>query len=202
GYQRAPGPEGHAHPVVALRLTVGSASGPIATSFGVGGVSAGVVALGFGATAGGARDFPVRGYPVGVLFGQRAATASVEYRLPLALVGQAVGHLPFGVDRLWLSVFGDVGDAWEPGAAARLHRLRSAGVEFVADLTVSYDLPLGLRLGLAQPLADLPARSPGVTGTTRSATCAWGSSPIGRGSSPARRRTTTTPRASSSGRGS
>ena len=156
-YQRAPGPEGHAHPVVALRLTVGSASGPIATSFGVGGVSAGVVALGFGATAGGARDFPVRGYPVGVLFGQRAATASVEYRLPLALVGQAVGHLPFGVDRLWLSVFGDVGDAWEPGAAARLHRLRSAGVELVADLTVSYDLPLGLRLGLAQPLADLPA---------------------------------------------
>ncbi|OLC06413.1 MAG: hypothetical protein AUH42_05750 [Gemmatimonadetes bacterium 13_1_40CM_70_11] len=159
-YQRAPGPPGHAHSGLALRLTAGRASGPIATSFGVGGVSSGVVDLGFGVTAGGARDFPVRGYAVGTLFGRRAATASLEYRVPLALVGQAVGHLPFGVDRLWLSVFGDVGDAWEPGEAARLHRLRSAGVELVADLTVSYDLPLGLRLGVAQPLADLPAGGP------------------------------------------
>jgi hemolysin activation/secretion protein len=99
----------------------------------------------------------VRGYPSGTLFGQRAATASVEYRVPLALIGQGFGHLPLGIDRLWLSAFGDVGDAWEPGAAARLHRLRSVGVELVADLTVSYDLPLGLRLGVAQPLVDPPA---------------------------------------------
>lgn len=159
-YQRMPGLPGHAHPVLALRLTAGRATGPIATSFGVGGVSSGVVDLGLGVTAGGARDFPVRGYRVGTLFGRQAATASVEYRAPLALVGQAFGHLPFGVDRLWLSVFGDVGDAWEHGQAARLHRLRSVGVELVADLTVSYDLPLGVRLGLAQPLAALPAGGP------------------------------------------
>ncbi|HYS19841.1 MAG TPA: hypothetical protein VEO73_02010 [Gemmatimonadales bacterium] len=156
-YQRVPGPEGHAHPVLALRVTAGIASGSIATSYGVGGVSGGVLPLGFGATASGARAFPVRGYPSGTLFGRRAATASVEYRVPLALIGQAFGHLPFGVDRLWLSAFGDVGDAWEPGAAARLHRLRSVGIELVADLTVSYDLPLGLRLGVAEPLADPPA---------------------------------------------
>ena len=108
----------------------------------------------------GTRAFPVRGYRVGTLFGRRAATASAEYRVPLALVGQALGHLPFGLDRLWLSVFGDVGDAWEPGESARLHRLRSAGVELVADLTVSYDLPLALRLGVAQPLADLRGGGP------------------------------------------
>jgi len=33
----------------------------------------------------------------------------------------------------------------------RLHRLRSAGAELIGDLTVSYDLLLRLRLGVAQP---------------------------------------------------
>src|SRR5207245_12722 len=97
--------------------------------------------------------------------GRRAATASVEYRVPLARVGESLGHLPFGADKLWLALFGDAGDAWNPGVAPRLGRLRSAGVELVADLTVSYDVPLEVRLGVAQPLATPPsgdARRPRV----------------------------------------
>ena len=156
-YHRVPGASGFAHSVAALRLAVGGTSGPLGTLFGVGGASSAALALGFGGVVGGSRDFPVRGYDAGSLFGQRVATASVEYRTPLALVGRAVGHLPFGVDRLWLAVFGDAGDAWQPGEHARLHRLRSAGAEVVADLTVTYDLPLALRLGVARALAALPA---------------------------------------------
>jgi hypothetical protein len=162
-YQRTPGLGGFAPPVLALRLAAGGTWGPLQPSFGVGGVSSGTLAFGFGSVGGG-RDFPVRGYAGGTVFGRRAATASLEYRVPLALLGQAVGHLPVGVDRLWLSVFSDVGDAWEPGERARLHRLRSVGAELVADLTVSYDLPIGLRLGLAQPLTDPPG---GVGGAKR-----------------------------------
>ena len=72
-------------------------------------------------------------------------------------MGESLGHLPFGADKLWLALFGDAGDAWNPGVAPRLTRLRSVGVELVGDLTVSYDFPLELRLGVAQPLATPPS---------------------------------------------
>jgi len=99
----------------------------------------------------------VRGYGNGELRGRRVATGSVEYRLPLALVGRSLGHLPFGADKLWLNLFSDAGDAWNPGAAPQLTRLRSAGLELAGDVTVSYDFPLQLRLGVAEPLADPPS---------------------------------------------
>jgi hypothetical protein len=145
-----------ASPVLAARLAVGAIAGPIPRQFSVGGVSSGVVDVGFGATLGQTRTFPVRGYDADVLFGRRVATVAVEYRLPLALVGKSLGHLPLGADKLSLAVFADAGDAWDAGQAARLHRLRSAGVEFVGDLTVSYDFPFRVRLGVAQPAAGHP----------------------------------------------
>ena len=118
-----------------------------------------VFALGFGTTLGGSRFFPVRGYASSTVNGRRAATVSVEYRVPLALIGEALGHLPFGADRLSAAAFTDAGDAWEPGERARLHRLRSVGAELVADLTVNYDVPLRLRCGVAQPLVAVPGNA-------------------------------------------
>ena len=155
-YARVPGPGGFAHSVLALRAAAGGRAGPLAETFGVGGVSSGVLALGLGATLGGSRFFPVRGYAGSSVNGRRAATLSLEYRMPLALVGQALGHLPFGADRLSAALFADAGDAWEPGARARLNRLRSVGVELVADLTLNYDVPLRLRTGVAEPLVAPP----------------------------------------------
>jgi len=155
-YLPAPGPGGFAHSVLALRLAAGATAGPITKTLGVGGVSSGSVDLGFGRSVGTARAFPVRGYAAGTLRGRRAATASVEYRVPLALVGRGIGHLPFGADKFSMSVFGDAGDAWDPGGQFRLTHLASVGAELVSDVTVSYDFPLRLRLGVAQPLAPLP----------------------------------------------
>ncbi len=155
-YARAPGVGGFAHSVVALRAAAGGRAGPIAETFGVGGVSSGVFTLGLGPTLGGTRFFPVRGYAGSSVNGRRAATVSLEYRVPLALVGQALGHLPVGADRFSAALFADAGDAWEPGERARLHRLRSVGVELVADVTVNYDVPLRLRVGVAEPLASPP----------------------------------------------
>jgi hypothetical protein len=140
-----------AYPVLAIRGAYGALDGPLPDVFGVGGVSSDGVYFGFGQTAGALRTFPVRGYSSTALIGRRAATLTAEYRVPFALIGQSFGHLPLGADKLSLAVFGDVGDAWNAGARARLHRLRSFGAELVADMTISYDLPLRIRLGVAQP---------------------------------------------------
>jgi len=144
---------GFAYPVLAIRLAAGAIDGTIPDNFSIGGVSSGTAQIGFGQSIGSFRTFPVRGYDGGAARGHRAATVSVEYRLPLAMVGKSIGHLPFGTDKLALSVFSDMGDAWDRGEGIRLYRLRSVGAELVADMTVSYDLPLRLRFGVAQPAA-------------------------------------------------
>jgi outer membrane protein assembly factor BamA len=99
------------------------------------------------------------------LRGSRALTATVELRLPLALVGESLGTLPVGADKVSLSLFSDVGDAWDRSAELRLTRLRSLGAELVGDVTYLYDLPLRVRLGAAVPLTGGPARAYLALGT-------------------------------------
>jgi hypothetical protein len=147
---------GFAYPVLALRFAAGAFDGPLEDRLSVGGVSSGAANLAFGLSLGTTRSFPVRGYRGGTLRGRRAATVSAEYRVPLALLGKSLGHLPLGADKIAVTFFADVGDAWNPGQRARLHRLRSVGAELVADLTVSYDLPLRARVGVAQPATGHP----------------------------------------------
>ena len=147
---------GFGYPVLAVRAAIGLFDGPIIDRLSVGGVSSGAAQLGFGQTLGTFRTFPVRGYRSGAARGRRAATLTAEYRVPLTLVGRSLGHLPFGADKFAFALFGDIGDAWDPGQGARLHRLRSVGLELIGDLTVSYDLPLRARLGVAQPASGHP----------------------------------------------
>jgi hemolysin activation/secretion protein len=131
----------------------------------VGGVAPQGVTVFFAPSLSATRAFPLRGYSSAVLRGERAVAASIEYRAPLALLGRALGHLPLGVDRLWLNLFGDAGEAWAPGASPRLARLRSTGVELAGRVAVSYDFPLSVRVGIAEPLAAPPsgaARRPQV----------------------------------------
>jgi hypothetical protein len=161
-YARVPGLGGFAHHVLAARLAAGGTGGPLGALYKVGGVSSGALGPSSGPSFGVTRLFPVRGYRYGELVGRRAATGTIEYRLPLALVGHSLGHLPFGADKLWLDGFADAGDAWDPagGASPHLTRLRSAGLELAGDLAVNYDLLLRLRLGLAVPLAAPPSGRP------------------------------------------
>jgi hypothetical protein len=156
-YVRAPGLGGFAHSVLAVRVAVGGSSGPLAARFRVGGVAPQGVSVYFAPSLSATRAFPIRGYRSGELSGARAAVGSIEYRAPLALVGRALGHLPVGVDKLWINAFADAGDAWAPGTAPRLTRLRSAGLELAGDVTLSYDFRLAVRLGVAQPLATPPS---------------------------------------------
>lgn len=142
---------GFAYPVLAIRAAIGAMDGPLTDRLSVGGVSSGAVQLGLGQTVGTFRTFPVRGYRSGSLRGRRAATLTAEYRVPLALVGRSLGHLPLGADKMAFAVFCDLGDVWNPGEDARLHRLRSVGVELIGDMTLNYDFPLRVRAGVAQP---------------------------------------------------
>lgn len=155
-YAALPGP-GFAPPVLALRFGAGETQGPLLRTLGVGGVSSGTYDLGFGQTVGGVRDFPVRGYRGDALVNRRAATGTAELRIPLALVGRSLGHLPLGADKVSLRPFVDAGDAWGPGQRAHLARLWSVGAELALDLSVNYDVPLALRLGLAEPMTVPPA---------------------------------------------
>jgi outer membrane protein assembly factor BamA len=88
--------------------------------------------------------------------GRRALSATAEVRWPVASVGRSLGHLPVGIDRVWLTLFADAGDAWNPGVPPQPTHLLGAGAEAVADLRVSYDLPLRARVGAAYPLGTLP----------------------------------------------
>ncbi len=148
---------GFAFPVLAARVSAGAAGGPAAGRFEVGGASGGIAPLLLGPALGTRRTFPVRGYDAAAVVGRRAISATVELRLPLALVGRSIGHLPVGVDRLSLALFADGGDAWDSGGLPHPVRLASAGGELVGDLTVPYDFPLRARVGVAVPLADPPA---------------------------------------------
>ncbi|MDP3910988.1 MAG: hypothetical protein Q8Q14_11415 [Gemmatimonadales bacterium] len=151
---------GFAYPVLTARIAAGAINGSLSDALSVGGVSSGVLSLPFGTSlGGGTRAFPVRGYDGGALRGRRAATVTLEYRLPLALIGRSIGHLPLGIDKLSLAVFADAGDAWNAGDRPRLHRARAVGVELVGDLTVSYDLPLRVRVGVAQPAGVGPRQA-------------------------------------------
>jgi hypothetical protein len=155
GYARLPRVS-FAHPVLALRVATGVTHGPSPLTFGIGGVSSNVLDVGFGMQLGTARSFPVRGYDPSAMRGRRAFAATAELRWPLALIGRSIGHLPAGVDRLWLNVFADAGDAWDPGAPFQPSHLLGIGAEAAAELRVSYDVPFRGRIGVAAPVGTRP----------------------------------------------
>jgi hypothetical protein len=156
---------GFAHHVLALRLAGGIADRRAGTAFEVGGTSGSTVEVIPGYTVGeGRRTFGVRGFPGASLYGTSAATASLEYRAPLALAGRGFGLLPFFLDRSSLSVFGDGGVAGCASSTlyvgvcappAYLDRaIVSVGGELgIAAALLDWDFPQNVRLGVAVPVA-------------------------------------------------
>jgi hypothetical protein len=157
---------GFAHHVLALRGAVGWADVNTDGYYSVGGVSGGTFQIVPGYSVGEGRStFPVRGFPSGTLFGTRAYSGSAEYRIPLRMVGEAPGILPFFLDRTSLTLFGDVGSAWCPNVApgrevcntfspflTRRIEIGSAGAELNVNLGVlSWDTAYRLRLGVVSP---------------------------------------------------
>jgi len=140
---------GFAHQVVALR-----GSGLVRTGTGTGPES-----------VGGIVDFlPVRGFNKDERIGYKAWSASLEYRLPLALIGRGSKLRPFFLDRLSLSLFSDAGNATCSAAQRQLYSscagnpsrptstLVSAGAELNANAALLTFFPVWLRGGFAVPL--------------------------------------------------
>jgi outer membrane protein assembly factor BamA len=118
----------------------------------------------------GREDFGVRGFQAGSLPGTRALAASIEYRLPLAKPGSAIGILPLFIQNSSLSFFTDYGSAWCGAVTTKLvctqaiedrfgltiHRwLGSYGAELNVNAAVlSWDAPYRFRFGVAVPYHD------------------------------------------------
>ena len=158
--------EGFARHVLAGRVSGLARGGEGAGLSSVGGGSGTAVDL-FGYQLGGSRLLPVRGFAAGDRAGTHAWTASLEYRFPLALVGQRPWWSPLFLDRLSGALFVDAGNAWctaaqrairaacpgtEEGEAAVPPALISAGAELVLDAGLSFLLTSRLRIGVAAPL--------------------------------------------------
>jgi hypothetical protein len=136
-------------------------SDAIGLPYDVGGVSGGTFELSPGIVIGsGSREWPVRGFAPGSLFGRRAASFSLEQRVPLALVGRGLGLVPATLDRLSIALFADAGAATanylcpqSSGRANCADWIGSVGGEVVVDAGAGYDFPVRLRVGVARRLS-------------------------------------------------
>lgn len=155
---------GFAHHVLALRGSAGFADDQAAGYYSVGGINGSPFQVVPGYVIGeGRKTFPVRGFQPGTLIGLRAYTGSAEYRVPLFLIGDAPGALPFFLDRSSLTFFGDYGTAWCPDIRAGREVCNRASQSVRADIAsigselnlnlgvLSWDSPYRFRLGVVRP---------------------------------------------------
>lgn len=156
----APGAD-FARPVVAARLAGGWRYGGGARLFPVGGASGALEVVEDIRTGGTSPFFPVRGFERPALVGTRAWAASVEYRMPLALLARSRGVWPLFLDRLSGAVFLDGASAWCSGSERGLRYagcpsleplgLLGAGAELNLDLRVAR-MPFHFRAGTGYPI--------------------------------------------------
>ena len=147
-YMKLPG-GGFAAPVLALRASAGIARGPGSGRghFSIGGSDR--------------RLFPVRGYEGTPRSGRRAWTASLELRLPATLANRAYRTDLLHLDRAFLTLFADAGNAWgrDNSRAARPQPLLAAGGEVVyaiGMLCVPFRFRIGAAYGFTEPKGAVP----------------------------------------------
>ena len=153
---------GFAHHVLALRGSAIVRDGSGASLVEVGGTPGGSYLVGPLVLGIGGQFLPVRGFLEGDRAGNRAWSASAEYRVPLLLLGRGYKLWPFFLDRMYLSAFADAGNATcseffharflicdEQGT----NPLVSAGGEIGADLSFFSFFVTRARFGVAQPIS-------------------------------------------------
>ncbi len=151
---------GYANHVLAARLAVGASDGHRrgAEAFDLGGLPGQPLDFGIGVAIGGGEDYHLRGFDSGVQRGDRIVAASLEYRLPVLLVGRGYKLWPILLDRISASAFVDAGSAWRSTDEIRV--LSSAGAELSTDWGISYAIRYRIRAGLARSLSAPAEASP------------------------------------------
>ncbi len=142
---------GFANWVVAGRVSGGLSGGTHPRRFSLGGVSSEALTLMPGATLGGRRSFPLRGYSSVGGF-TRAATGVIELRVPVALVGKGILRLPLLIDKVTADLFAEVGGGWEEREDRDPLVLWDAGGEIGVDLGLGSSFLVRTRVGCAVPL--------------------------------------------------
>ncbi len=98
-------------------------------------------------------ELGLRGYPSGVVFANRVATAAAEYRFPLLQRDAGYGTIPVLFRDLWLVIFGEYGNVWN-GRPVIADFKSSAGAELHMRLTLGYYLDLDGYIGFARGFGD------------------------------------------------
>lgn len=96
----------------------------------------------------------LRGYPVNVLRGRKAALASLEYRFPIKNLEDGWDSKPWFFRRMHGAVFAEAGDAWNLAMHGEQFK-RSVGAELRFDMYLAYYVPATLRFVLVNGLDDL-----------------------------------------------
>jgi hypothetical protein len=145
---------GIGHTVIALRATEARARGRT-EPFQLGGATDELLQLGPVLNE---RELSLRGYRGDEpgLFGQNARVASLEVRVPIADIDRHGMVPPFGINRLSVTAFFDIGGTWGAGRSGPADYSRGVGVEVLGEVRLLYALGVQLRLGVAQGL-DAPA---------------------------------------------
>ena len=164
---RALGKAGFAHHVLAARVSAIRRSGGGLSLVELGGPSGSLFDFGGVATVGEGGNFlPVRGYEDETRLGSAGWSASLEYRLPLAMVGRGFKLWPVFLDRIYLSAFADAGntscndDIRTRMSAASIARhcdrdpLASVGGELGTDVALLSFFTTRLRVGYGHPLTS------------------------------------------------
>ena len=139
--------------VLATRLAVGFGVGPdLAENFRLGGV-AGSSAL----TTTTENFFGLRGFSTSALGGTAVISGSTEYRAPLFRIDRGIATWPITFSVIHAAAFIDYGRVFDKLTVRAVEGFVDelavgAGVELRADITLTYGLPLTLRLGFAAPI--------------------------------------------------
>lgn len=117
-----------------------------------------------------ASGFPnMKGYPFYAMGGNRYATANLTYRLPIA-ANLDFKFLQFYFDKLYLSVYGDIGNAWNGNSAKLKDFKKDVGLE-LRLLTYSYYIyPTAFAFNASYGLDKFSRIFPSTTGEQKTVT--------------------------------
>ncbi len=90
----------------------------------------------------------LRGYPVAARYGSQFELVNVEYRFPIVWTRWGPSTLPVFFQRIYASVFTDVGNA-NFGTFVPSNVAVGSGAEVFVDMVAGYVLPITLRVGYA-----------------------------------------------------